>query len=468
MKRSLSIISLLLLLCVLVASFTSCDMLSNLTGNQTGDASDGTDNGADNGNNDENKEPEHVHVDYVSALKLDMTSPTLKQEVTVKKHIDGDPTHFNVPNSLDSTGVMKARYLAVNTPESTGRIEEWGKAASNFTKEKLANAKSIIVESNSAAWEHDGNGRYLVWVWYQPAEGEDYRNLNLELLQNGLAAGSKTTDTIYADKAIAAIAQATTEKLYIFSQDKDPDFPYGAAESVTLKELRLNIADYVGKKVSVEGVVTFNADNTEYIEALDPETGLYFGIQIFDGYQNQITTMLKRGNLVRIVGVVTEFSGKYQISSIDYNPMKPNDPANSAVISTGNAVAYKETTAEDFLGTVEIQMSEDEEPISVLYREAVISTSISMKNLYVKKVYTTTNPSASDIGAMTLTCEIDGMQISVRTEVLYDADGNLVTADYFYGKTIDFKGIVDYFDYDNTGNGTYQIRVYNLNHFTVH
>ena len=465
MKRSLSIISLLLLLCVLIASFTACDMFGgDTTGDQTGDVN----NGSDNGDGEENKEPEHVHVDYVSALKLDMNSPTLKQVVELKQHIDGDTTHFHVPKTLDSTGVMKARYLAVNTPESTGRIEEWGKAASNFTKEKLTTAKSIIVESNSAAWEHDGNGRYLVWVWYQPAEGGEYRNLNLELLQNGLAAGSKTTETIYGDKAVAAIAQATTEKLYIFSQEKDPDFPYGAAESVTLKELRLNIADYVGKKVSVEGVVTFNADNTEYIEALDPETGLYFGIQIFDGYQNQVTTMLKRGNYVRVVGVITEFSGTYQISSIDYNPMKPTDPANSTIISKGNAVAYRETTAEEYLSTVEIQMGEDEQPLSVLYREAVLSTSISMKNLYVKKVYTTTNPSASDIGAMTLTCEIDGMEISVRTEVLYDADGKLVTADYFYGKTIDFKGIVDYFDYNNTGNGTYQIRVYNLNHFTVH
>ena len=104
MKRSLRIISLLLLLCVLIASFTACDMFGGNTADQNDGVNDGnTDNGG------EENPPEHVHVDYVSALKLDMTSPTLKQKVTVKQHIDGDTTHFHVPTSLDSTGVMEAR-----------------------------------------------------------------------------------------------------------------------------------------------------------------------------------------------------------------------------------------------------------------------------------------------------------------------------------------------------------------------
>ncbi len=113
----------------------------------------------------DNTPEEPVHVDYVSQVKLDMNSPTLKQEVTLKMHIDGDTTHFYAPTSVADEGVMKARYLDVNTPESTGSIEEWGKAASNFTKEKITDAVSIIVESNTDKWEFDGNGRHLVWVW---------------------------------------------------------------------------------------------------------------------------------------------------------------------------------------------------------------------------------------------------------------------------------------------------------------
>ena len=74
--------------------------------------------------------------------------------------IDGDTTHFYINqsgnyNNISKTpgidGVLKARYLGVNTPESTGKIEEWGKKASKFTQEKLATATSIYKAISSAS-----------------------------------------------------------------------------------------------------------------------------------------------------------------------------------------------------------------------------------------------------------------------------------------------------------------------------
>ena len=119
-------------------------------------------------------------VDYAASVKLNMSSETVKQEVTVKTFIDGDTTHFHVPADVMKTGVLKGRYLAINTPESTGKIEEYGKAASRFTKEKLSAATSIIIESDTADWNADSTGeRYLVWVWYKTADTADYRNLNI-------------------------------------------------------------------------------------------------------------------------------------------------------------------------------------------------------------------------------------------------------------------------------------------------
>ena len=88
--------------------------------------------------------------DYAAEVKLvEGSTATAKQKVTVKTYIDGDTTHFNVPESVSPTGVLKARYLAINTPESTGKIEEYGKTASNFTKEKLMSASSIIVRTGT-------------------------------------------------------------------------------------------------------------------------------------------------------------------------------------------------------------------------------------------------------------------------------------------------------------------------------
>ena len=437
---SLRLISLILLLCVIIGSLAAC-------GDKTG------------ADNNDNNEP--IHVDYVGQTKLDMTSNTKKLEVSLKSHVDGDTSHFIVPTSIDTTGVMKARYLAINTPESTGKIEVWGKKASAFTKEKLTTAHSIIVESDDDSWNYDGNGRFLVWVWYQPEEGAEYRNLNLEILQNGLAVGSKAAGTRYGDAAVAAIAQASAERLYVFSNATDPEFPYGAAQSITLKELRTNIEEYNGAKVAFEGIITYNSDWTAYIEEYDPETDMYYGIQLFYGYDSNLIDPLSQGNRVRVVGVVSSFHGTYQVASLSYNRMRPNDPANTAVISEGNEVPFREATASEFYGNVKIET--EEETREIPFTQLAVSTSISMKNLKVVKTYTTQSN-----GEMTLTCQVDGKEISVRTALLKDENGNVITESYFKNSTIDVQGIVDYFDLNDTGNGTYQIKVYSLSDIVKH
>lgn len=409
---------------------------------------------------------ESKHVDYVEQVKFDESSETLKQEVTVKMFIDGDTTHFDVPTSFDPTGVVKARFLAVNTPESTGKIEEWGKTASNFTKEKLSIATSIIIESDDNSWNFDGNGRYLVWIWYKTADSDEYRNLNIEILQSGLGVGSSASDNRYGEIAVAAIAQAKEEKLYVFSGEKDPTFPYGEAQEVTLRELRTNISDYVGAKVVFEGIITHNSDWTAFVEEYDPETEMYYGFQIFYGYTSALTNVLAQGNRVRVTGTVTEFNGTYQVSGLGYKPMRPDDPENTVKINEGNTPAFTETTAEKFLSDISLLIGDEQKTFK--YQELAVSTSISMKNLVVKSVYTTTSEGSSDKGAMTLTCEVDGKTIDVRTAVLKDSNGNLITEEYFQGKTIDVKGIVEYFDYNNTGNGKYQINIYTLNDAIIH
>ena len=221
-------------------------------------------------------------VDLAGTLKFDPSSGRVYTEATVKTFVDGDTTHFNVPSSAIDSGVLKARYLGINTPESTGQIEPWGKKASNYTKEALSNATSIIVESDTERWNPDSTGdRYLVWVWYKTADMTDYRCLNLEILQNGLAVASKSSDTAYAEICTQILYQATTHNLYFHSKEKYPDFYYGAAIPLTLKELKTNIESYKDKTVGFEGVVVRNSGNTAYVEEYDEETGLYFGIQVY-------------------------------------------------------------------------------------------------------------------------------------------------------------------------------------------
>ncbi len=448
MKNIKKLLSLILALCVLVACFTGCKDNTATQGGATSST-----------------------VDYVAQTKLDMNSSTKKQEVTVKSYIDGDTTHFYVPTEISDDGTLKARYMGINTPESTGKIEEWGKKASSFTKEKLSGATSIIVESDDDKWNVDSTGgRHLVWVWYKPADSDDYRCLNLELVQNGLSISCGTTADRYGDAMSNAFQQAKAQKLHVFSGEEDPDFFYGDAYELDLKHLRTNISLYDNTKVAFEGVITYNNNNSVYVEEYDAETDMYYGMSVYYGYETgALLNILKVGNRVRVVGTVTyyETGGTWQVSGLKYREMKPDDPSNTIMISEGNTASHRETDADIFASgqmDVETVVSLDSEETEIKtfdYANLAMSTSVSMKNLTVVDVYTTNNGGDSD-GAMTLTCKAGDSYIDIRTIVLYDENGNLLTESDYMNKTIDVKGIVDYF------SGSYQIKVFAADDITVH
>lgn len=403
--------------------------------------------------------------DYSTEVKLELSSAFKKHEVTVKTYVDGDTTHFNIPDSEIPGGVLKARYLAVNTPESTGKIEEWGKKASNYTKERLMSADKIYVESEDANWNPDSTGsRYLVWVWYKLSGEDFYRNLNIELLQNGLAIASSSANNRYGQYCTAAIELAKAKKLNIYSGEKDPDFYYGDSVELTLKELRSNVSAYNGIKVAFEGVITMNNDNTVYVEEFDPETGTYFGMAVYYGFglSGEGLDILSVGNRSRIVGTVQyyEAGDSWQVSGLTYRIMKPNDPSNIQLISKGNSAAFLPVTPEEF-NTGKVKLTNSTGDVEMDFAAASVNTSVSMDNLYVKSIFTTTSETSSQKGAMTMTCECGDQKITVRTNVLYDADGKLVTEDAFKGKTISVKGIIDKYD------GSYQIRVLSLNNIII-
>lgn len=404
-------------------------------------------------------------VDYAASLKLDMSSSTAKEEVTVKTYVDGDTVHFYVDEHVVADGILKARFLAVNTPESTGKVEEFGKTAANFTKEKLSAATSIIIESESEIWEKDTTGdRHLVWVWYKTDADADYRNLNVELLQNALARPNSSANNQYGSTCMAAIDQSKREKLNLYSGAPDPNFFYGDAIELTLKELRTNIESYNGMKVAFSGIISTNSGTQGvYIEDYDEETNLYYGIYVYYGHglSGSGLDILSVGNESRIVGTVQyyEAGGTWQVSGVNHRMMQPDDPDNLRKLSTGHGAAYVLTDADTFANGEVTIIGEDGER-TIPYAVAVQGTSVEMKNLKVVGIYTTNNGGSSD-GAMTLTCEADGTTVMVRTALLQDENGNRITEETYLGKTIDVKGIVDFFD------GTYQIKVLTANNITT-
>ena len=173
MRKAGKLLSLLLTLCLFLV-FTGCE---NTQGN--------------GGGGDEPKE----FVDYVSQIKLDRSfeGKTMAadgiEEVTLYQAVDGDTIHVYGQNGT----ILKLRFYGVDTPESTAQVEAWGVAASAFTKNIVKNCTSIVIASNGGPGEKDSYDRWLAWVWYKPADGSDYKLLNLELVQEGYSVSKNTT-----------------------------------------------------------------------------------------------------------------------------------------------------------------------------------------------------------------------------------------------------------------------------------
>ena len=432
-------------------------------------------------------------VDYVSDLKLDFSTNTKKLEVTVRTYVDGDTTHFNpVKNSTltnytdedaakfaTTDGYIKARYLAINTPESTGKIEEWGKKASAFTRGKLEEASkpggTIIIESDNETWNVDSTGgRYMLWIWYRLPGATDFRNLNIEILQEGLAIGSSTANNRYGSYGMGALSQAKAYKLYVFSDEKDPDFFYGSAIPVTLKWLRCHIEDYNGVRVSVTGTVATEFDQSVYIQEYDEEEGLYFGINVYYGYpKDQIKDILcNMGYVVNVVGKVQyyETGNSWQISDVQYSAYTDDPSLNSTIVDdTPHPIEFTEITVPQFNSQVSFQFEvvneETEEvtteTVTLKYAEAIMSTTVHIKKLYVYSAQMSTTQSS--YGEWTLYCrDENNNNIQVRTSVLKDSNGATIEdKNYFLEKNINISGVVAKF------GSNYQIRVYATRYLEV-
>ena len=99
-----------------------------------------------------------------------------KINVKLLKCIDGDTARFDIDGNN-----KKVRFLAINTKESTNKVEKYGKEASEFTCNKLKEASKIELEYDNGSDKTDKYGRELAWIW---VDNELLQNL---LIKEGLA-----------------------------------------------------------------------------------------------------------------------------------------------------------------------------------------------------------------------------------------------------------------------------------------
>jgi len=138
-----------------------------------------------------------------------INNSSAKEIVSLDKCVDGDTAWFYLDNDL-----IKTRFLAIDTPESTNKKERLGDEASSFTCNILKSANKIEIEYDDNSDKLDKYDRHLVWVFV------DDKLLQTLLIENGLAKVAylygdyKYTDILKKEELIAK-----TNKIGIWSEN---------------------------------------------------------------------------------------------------------------------------------------------------------------------------------------------------------------------------------------------------------
>lgn len=115
----------------------------------------------------------------ISIFFIGINSIYAKETVQFSACVDGD----TIKILLDGE-VKTVRMLAIDTPESvhpTKGVEYYGKEASNYTCEKVKNAKTIEIEYDDDSDKTDKYDRLLAWIFV------DGSLLQKDLVSNGYA-----------------------------------------------------------------------------------------------------------------------------------------------------------------------------------------------------------------------------------------------------------------------------------------
>lgn len=360
MKKSLLLLSLGLLFGLVSCGGTTTSTPSSELPSETGQSSVVTtapQKGDANWNDYSEKSNVKLHLEYAGH---NFFADGIEQ-VELFNAIDGDTAHFT---GLVSHKMIKSRFYGIDTPESTGRVQEYGVKASKYTSKILEDAwknGTIVVSSPNLGYAPprlDSSGeRYVSLIWVNETKKNapisELKLLNLLIVQEGLSWLKSVTDIPeYADTFTAAELQAITYKLMLHSGLPDDDFNYGDYERASLldlkKELVASLQDpnhknaYHNKKVRLQGTVSGFAQHILYLcdwcwyvdeegnpiddSHIEPNvTGEYAAINVFCGMAAIPSKFKTLGNYVEICGLalVTKFG--FQVTDVSLPSVAFND-----------------------------------------------------------------------------------------------------------------------------------------------
>jgi len=184
----------------------------------------------------------------------------IKAKVT--KAVDGDTAYVK----LESGKEEKVRFIGVDTPESTTKVEPYGKEATAYTKSKLL-GKNVWLELD--VQERDKYGRLLAYVWLSPPTKESDEEIrtkmfNAVLLLEGYAQVMTVPPNVKYAEYFGKYQQEAREKnAGLWGLEVKEEKP---ASSKTVS------ASYIGNKNSKK----FHLLNCQWAEKIAPGNRVYF------------------------------------------------------------------------------------------------------------------------------------------------------------------------------------------------
>ena len=183
-------------------------------------------------------------VIIISIFFLAINQVYAKEEVKFSKCVDGDTIKVLLDNKE-----YTVRMLAVDTPESvhpTKGVEYYGKEASDYTCEKITNAKKIELEYDDNSEKMDKYDRLLAWVFV------DDTLLQSLLVENGYAKVAYLYDDYkYTDKLEKIQELASAKNIGIWDTEAANNYDGEVMDTSTDSTTDTTNKDYSTKDIII-------------------------------------------------------------------------------------------------------------------------------------------------------------------------------------------------------------------------
>lgn len=223
-----------------------------------------------------------IIIIVLTLITLNVNANT-KETIKFKRCVDGDTAIFIINNEE-----TRVRFLAIDTPETvhpTKEVEKYGKNASEYTCNRITNAKKIEIEYDDGSTKVDKYNRTLGWIYV------DGNMLQEELVKIGYASVKYIYGKYkYTEKLYEVEEEAKKQKLGIWNDYE------GIFHTVTYK--------YDNEEIKVE------IEENTYAEDLNIEKEGY----TFDGWYKNDKKFNFKTKITKDITLTAKYTKNYTTS----------------------------------------------------------------------------------------------------------------------------------------------------------